>query len=124
MALGPGEPRFDRVLTKLRLQHPAACHSGATRSVEPGIHNHDREYGFRSAPVAHPGMTAVLVGRPETTALFRRLRVIRNRRARADQIAVAIDIVDASDRRPVFVGARGAGGEASLGAAIGALPPV
>jgi hypothetical protein len=22
-------------------------HSGATRSGEPGIHNHDREYGFR-----------------------------------------------------------------------------
>src|SRR5260370_35527151 len=26
---------------------------------EPGIHNHDREYGFRAcAQVAHPGMTA------------------------------------------------------------------
>jgi hypothetical protein len=23
-------------------------HSGATRSVEPGIHNHDRAYGFRA----------------------------------------------------------------------------
>jgi hypothetical protein len=23
-------------------------HSGARRSREPGIHNHDREYGFRA----------------------------------------------------------------------------
>jgi hypothetical protein len=26
-------------------------HSGATRSVEPGIHNHHREYGFRACSV-------------------------------------------------------------------------
>jgi hypothetical protein len=25
-----------------------ARHSGAARSDEPGIHNHDREYGFRA----------------------------------------------------------------------------
>src|SRR5260221_12264074 len=34
---------------------------------------------------------------------LRGLRVILDRRARANQIAVAIDIVDASDRTPVFV---------------------
>jgi hypothetical protein len=25
-----------------------SCHSGAARSDEPGIHNHDREHGFRA----------------------------------------------------------------------------
>src|ERR1700694_1666672 len=55
---------------------------------------------------------------------LRWLRVILDRRAGANQIAVAIDIVDPSDRRPVFVRARSAGGEAALGAAIGARPRV
>ena len=32
-------------LASSRLQHR---HSGATRSGEPGIHNHHREYGFRA----------------------------------------------------------------------------
>src|SRR5262249_3094711 len=51
-------------------------------------------------------------------------RVIRNRRARADQVAVAIDVVHASDRTPVFVRPRGAGREAALGAAVGAGPGI
>src|SRR5947209_258941 len=38
--------------------------------------------------------------------LLRRLGIFSNRRTRAHQIAVAIDIVDPSDRRPVFIGAR------------------
>src|SRR5216684_6846145 len=50
---------------------------------------------------------------------FRGLRVVRNGRTRADEIAVAVDVVDATDRRPVFVRARGAGGEAAFGAGIG-----
>src|ERR1700694_4146608 len=31
--------------------------TGARAKREPGIHNHDREYGFRACQVAHPGMT-------------------------------------------------------------------
>ena len=35
-------------------------HSAARRSREPGIHNHDTEYGFRAcAKRAHPGMTRI-----------------------------------------------------------------
>jgi hypothetical protein len=31
---------------------------GASKASEPGIHNHDGEYGFRAcAKRAHPGMT-------------------------------------------------------------------
>ena len=34
------------------------CHSGAMRSIEPGIHNHHRAYGFRACALhAHSGMT-------------------------------------------------------------------
>jgi hypothetical protein len=44
-------------------------HSGASRSDEPGIYNHDREYGFRACAkrrilrcaIAHPGMTIVML---------------------------------------------------------------
>src|SRR5260370_6930394 len=37
-------------------------HSGATRSVEPGIHNYDRAYGFRArAKRARPGMTTEIL---------------------------------------------------------------
>src|SRR6185437_573488 len=43
------------------LQKPIR-HSGAERSDEPGIHNHDREYGFRAcAKRAHPGMTKAVI---------------------------------------------------------------
>ena len=35
--------------------------------------------------------------------LLRRLRVVRHRRAGADEVAVTIDVVDASDRTPIFV---------------------
>src|SRR6201996_7005053 len=56
--------------------------------------------------------------------LLRRLRVILDRRAGADQIAIAIDIVDAADRAPVFVGARRARRKAALGAAIGPCPGI
>src|SRR3546814_13956874 len=40
------------------------------------------------------------------TSLFGGLRIIGKRRAGADEIAVAIAVVDAVDRRPVFVGGR------------------
>src|ERR1700749_1186567 len=30
---------------------------GPTRSIEPGIHNHHREYSFRARAYARPGMT-------------------------------------------------------------------
>jgi hypothetical protein len=41
-----------------------SCHSGATRSVEPGIHNHDREYGFRACAKRRiPEWTAVVFER-------------------------------------------------------------
>jgi hypothetical protein len=67
--------------------------------------------------IAHRGVTAF---RPS----LRRLGVVRDRRAGADQVAVAIDVVDAADRAPVLVGARGAGREAALDAAVSALPAV
>ncbi len=43
--------------------------------------------------------------RAVTARLLRRLCVVRDRRAGADEVAVAIDVVDAADRAPVFVGA-------------------
>src|SRR3546814_21101209 len=51
-----------------------------------------------------------------STTLFR-----SKRRAGADEIAVAIAVVDAVDRRPVFVGGR-ARREATFAARIGAAP--
>jgi hypothetical protein len=51
--------------------------------------------------------------------LLRRLRVALHRRAGADEVTVAVGIVDPSDRAPVFVRPRGAGREAALGAAVG-----
>ena len=39
--------------------------------------------------------------------LLRRLAVSRHRRARADKVAVAVNVVDAPDRRPIFVFAQG-----------------
>src|SRR6266436_1190329 len=62
-----------------------------------------------------PGMTTL-------RSSLRRLGVLSNRRTRADQITVAIDVVDAADRTPIFVGSRRAGREAALGAAVGAGP--
>jgi hypothetical protein len=56
------------------------------------------------------------------TLLFGRLDVDFHQRAAADQVAVALDIVDAVDRRPVFVDAEGVGREAGLFAAMGAIP--
>src|SRR3569623_725268 len=55
---------------------------------------------------------------------LRRLRVIADRRTGAYQIAVAIDVVNASDRRPVFVLTRAAVGEAALRARIRPLPVI
>src|SRR3546814_1633244 len=55
------------------------------------------------------------------TSLFGGLRIIGKRRAGADEIAVAIAVVDAVDRRPVFVGGR-ARREATFAARIGAAP--
>src|ERR1700736_3773154 len=40
-----------------------------------------------------------------TRELLCRLCVVLHRRTRAHQVAVAIDVVDAADRAPVFVGA-------------------
>ncbi|OBY07587.1 hypothetical protein BAE36_08590 [Rhizobium leguminosarum bv. trifolii] len=51
-----------------------------------------------------------------------RLGVAFHQRAAADQVAVALDIVYAVDRRPVFVDAEGVGREAGLFAAMGAIP--
>ena len=42
----------------------------------------------------------------------------------ADQTTVAVHIVDAVDRAPVFVRARRAGREAALGAAVGPVPAI
>src|SRR5262245_29685326 len=67
--------------------------------------------------------TRVKPGHDEFASL-RRLRVILNRRARAHKVAVAIDVVDASDRAPVFVRARDAVGETARGTAIGAVPRI
>ena len=36
------------VLTEEQSMLRFTCHSGEPRSGEPGIHNHDREYGFRA----------------------------------------------------------------------------
>ena len=38
---------------------------------EPGIHNHDREYGFRARARARPGMTAIIQSKPEIPRLPR-----------------------------------------------------
>src|SRR5215471_5335199 len=65
-------------------------------------------------------------GKPALTSwwLLCRLRVVRDRRAGADQVAVAIDVVDAANRGPIFIRARNAVREAALGAAVGAFPVV
>src|SRR3981189_2172130 len=55
---------------------------------------------------------------------LRRLRVVLDRRARADEVTVAVDIVDAPHRTPVLASARGTSGKAALGAAIGPRPGV
>ena len=52
------------------------------------------------------------------------MSVVLDRRAGAHQIAVAIDVVDAADRRPVLVVARGAGRKAAVGARVGSVPVV
>ena len=60
---------------------------------------------FRVRAKAHPGdkRFALAWGMTAFRPSLRGLRVIRDRRARADQIAVAIGIVDPADRRPIFV---------------------
>ena len=60
--------------------------------------------------------------RPRFQALLCRLGVGLQRRTGADEVAVAEDIVDAVDRRPVFVDAEGARRVAGLFARIGAVP--
>src|ERR1700704_4431823 len=55
---------------------------------------------------------------------LRRLRVVLDRRARADEVTIAVDIVDAPHRTPVLVSARGTCGKAALGAGIGPRPSV
>jgi hypothetical protein len=43
-------------------------HSGMVRRTRPGIHIHDREYGFRVRSLhSRPGMTAFVIARSETT---------------------------------------------------------
>src|SRR5260370_27279608 len=71
-----------------------------------------------------PLMTRVGGPKPVTALSLRRLRVIVDRRARADQIAVAIDIVDPPDRAPILIRARHARRETALRAAIGAGPRI
>ena len=64
-------------------------------------------------------------GRSESAGLWHLLGgfgVGLDRRADADEMAVAIDVVDAVDRRPVLVDAEGAGGEAGGLARIGPVP--
>src|ERR1700733_13153608 len=103
----------------LSLSLTGSRHSGTVRRTGPGNSGFS---GARARTVvrcfASPRNDAY------AAALFRRLRVVRDRRARAHQVAIAIDIVDASDRAPVLVGARGAGRKAALGAAVGAGPVV
>src|ERR1700716_4133209 len=55
---------------------------------------------------------------------LRRPRVVLDRRARADEVTIAVNIVDPPDRTPVFVSARGTCGKAALGAGIGPRPSV
>ncbi len=55
-----------------------------------------------------------VVGRPGVRALLRRLAIALHRRAAADQVAVAGDVVDAPDRRPVLVLAQRVQREAGL----------
>ena len=55
---------------------------------------------------------------------LRRFGVRADRRAGADEVAVAIDVVDPPDRAPVFVGVRRPGRKAALRAAIGPSPGV
>ena len=45
-------------------------------------------------------------------------------RAGAEEVAVAVDVVDAVDGRPVLVGAARGGREAALGAGVRAVPDV
>src|SRR5438445_8242781 len=59
-----------------------------------------------------------------TVSSLRGLRVILDRRARAYQIAVAIDVVDSSHRAPVFIHPRDARREAALGAGVGTGPRI
>src|SRR5882672_1580059 len=40
--------RSSRAMTTVSVDDAPNRHSGASRSDEPGIHNHDREYGFRA----------------------------------------------------------------------------
>src|SRR5688572_10487519 len=54
--------------------------------------------------------------------LFSSFHVGVQRRARADEIAVAVDIVDAVDRRPVLVDPAGPGWETGGLAAVGPAP--
>src|ERR1700730_10273358 len=68
-----------------------------------------------------PRMTNEL---PDATASLRRLCVFSDRRARAHQIGVAIDIVGPAHRTPIFIHARYARRKTALGAAIGAGPSV
>jgi hypothetical protein len=51
--LGRDARRDCDVMSDALVQHPRR-HSGAARSDEPGIHNHDREYGFRARDYVAP----------------------------------------------------------------------
>src|SRR5688572_31640996 len=53
---------------------------------------------------------------------LRRFEIALRRRANANKMAIAIDIVDTADRRPEFVMARSAQGEIGLFAGIRLLP--
>src|SRR5712675_1336984 len=44
----PASARSSRAMTAVSVDDALNRHSGASRSDEPGIHNHDREYGFRA----------------------------------------------------------------------------
>src|SRR3979490_2332805 len=55
---------------------------------------------------------------------LRRLPVVLDARPRADEVTIAVNIVDPPDRTPVFVTARGTCGKAALGAGIGPRPGV
>jgi hypothetical protein len=46
--------RSSRAMTAVSVHDAPNRHSGASRSDEPGIHNHDREYGFRTAATRLP----------------------------------------------------------------------
>ena len=80
-------------------------------------HPSDDSPRFRVRANARPGMTAF---RPS----FRRPRVITNRRTRANQIPVAVDIVDPPHRAPVFVRTRTPCRKAPFRAGIGPRPVI